>query len=290
MNTLKVNYQKCIDLLNPNIDYYNGVAVYSTLPEDTHLLPYSLDGYVGSLLAKGWVEGLINGIEYHVDAPAIIFMPRMQIIEETRHSEDRLSTQLFLSNEYVEQLMIPNLDVNDRVILNLPYYSLSKEQLATAQRILAAIRHAIKSEMLFKDRYIKALVELWVFDDDIQQFRSKQNAQHMNKIVEQFLNLVRTSALDHCQVEYYANLVCKSPSQLERLIKLHTGKTVLQWVDYYKIEYCKQRLAEGISIAKLAEEVHFASPEYLCRYFQKKTGFTPSEYKKTTSQLPPTLR
>lgn len=290
MNIIKVDYQKCIGLLSPNIDYYKGIAMYSTLPEDTHLLPYSPDGYVSSLLETGWTEGCINGMEYHIEAPAIIFMPRKQIIEETRHSEDRQSTQLFLSNEYVEQLMLPDQDVNDRVILNLPYYPLTQKQLHNALIMLEAIRHAIKSEMHYKDRYIKALIELWVFDDDIQQFRAQLEKQSKHETVEQFLNLVRYYALEHSQVEYYATMVYKSPSQLERLIKQHTGKTVLQWVDYYKIEHCKQRLAEGISIAKLTEEVNFASPEYLCRYFQRKTGLTPSEYKKATAQLSPTLR
>lgn len=285
MNYINVDYQKCVELLRPRIDYYKGIAVYVTQPQDTNMLPYSPDGYVSSLLEKGWVEGYINGEAYHVEAPAIIFMPRKQIIEETRHSNDRLSTQLFLSNEFVEQLMIPNQATNDRVILKLPYYPLTQKQLTTAQNILDTIRIAIKSEESNKDRYIKALIEVWVFNDDIQQFHSQVEKQRINETVEQFLILVKDSAIEHNQVDYYATIVCKSPSQLERLVKQHTGKTIHQWIDYYKIEYCKQRLVENkISIAQLSEEIHFSSPEYLCRYFRQKTELSPSEYRKSNLQ------
>lgn len=286
MDNINIDYKKCIQLLEPSIEHYNGVAIYRAMPEDNYQLPFSMDGYVSSLLEKGWVEGTVNGLDYRIEAPGIIFVPRHQMIEELRHSDDRQSLQLFLSNEYVEQLMIPDLKEHDDVILNVPYYPLTQKQLHSAQSILGAIAEALKSSMKYKDRYLKALVELWVYDDDIQQFHDRMEAKTENETVKQFLAAVKQTATEHKTVEYYAQQVAKSPSQLERLLRKHTGKTILQWVDFYKIEYCKQLLATAdVSIAQLAARLHFSSPEYFCSFFLRKTGQTPSEYKKTTVKI-----
>lgn len=285
MYTFDINFRFFHTLMTDGAAYEGGVAVSHSLMKRPTLEPFSFDGYVSLVLERGWIEGRINGIEYHVDSPSIIFVPRHQILEETRSSTDMQMTQLFLSNEYVEQLFIPDLNLHDKVILQMSSYPLSQEQLASAQRLISAIEGSIKNDMMYKDRYIRALVELWVFDDDLQKFHSGLKEHQLNETVQKFLDAVKTCAVQQTRVEYYADLVCKSPSQLERVIRQHTEKTVMQWINYYRIEHCKAALISGYSsISQIAQELNFSSPEYLCRFFRQQTGMSPSEYRRQTKK------
>lgn len=281
MAILNIDYNEYLSLTDGDSIHYNGVAVSHTLPKSIFFQSHLIDGYLSCVLKQGWIEGILNGTVYHIDAPAIFFLPRHQIIAEPRCSSDFRSILLFLSNEYVEQLCLPNLDTHDNVILQMPSYALTDEQLATAVNIISTIESAIQKEIVYKDRYIRALVELWVFDDDLQKFHSGLKEHPLNETVQKFLDAVKTCAVQQTRVEYYADLVCKSPSQLERVIRQHTEKTVMQWINYYRIEHCKAALVSNYSsISQIAQELNFSSPEYLCRFFRQQTGMSPSEYRK----------
>lgn len=280
MNYRTLDYNQIVNLMPSDYVHFEGVAIDHTPALGFLIQPHAIDGYTTSVLKSGWLEGEINGIAYHIEAPAIIFIPHLQIIEETRRSTNLASTRIFLSNEFVDTLHIPDMKTQDDVILHIPYYPLTNEQLIHATQILARIEEAIHSDIKYKEQYIRALVGVWVFDDDLQRFHSEISDDTENDVrVALFLQEVKKSALEQSRLQYYADLVHISGSQLERIVHRQTGKTVLNWINFYRVEYCKKRLSENANLTQLAYELKFSSAEYLCRFFRQQTGRSPKEYK-----------
>ena len=73
-----------------------------------------------------------------------------------------------------------------------------------------------------------------------------------------------------------------SQSYLELIFKKHTGLSVIQYLNFVRIEKAKLLLAEeNAQLKTVAEDTGFSDVNYLVRVFKKTTGQTPLQYKKT---------
>ena len=71
-----------------------------------------------------------------------------------------------------------------------------------------------------------------------------------------------------------------SKTYLNDIFKELTGCTIMQYYQNLKIEEAKLLLDRRESIASVSEKLCFESPQYFAKAFKKKTGQTPTEYKK----------
>lgn len=74
-----------------------------------------------------------------------------------------------------------------------------------------------------------------------------------------------------------------SPSYLSRIYKEAAGVSITETVSNYRVKCAKQLLCStGMSISDIAASVGFYSNRYFIEVFRKKTGLTPSQYRKKT--------
>ena len=72
-----------------------------------------------------------------------------------------------------------------------------------------------------------------------------------------------------------------SEAHFRRLFKEYAQKSPIQYRIELKISYAKRMLTDtDMSVESIAEALSFESSSYFCRVFKKKTGMTPSEYRK----------
>jgi AraC-like DNA-binding protein len=75
-----------------------------------------------------------------------------------------------------------------------------------------------------------------------------------------------------------------SPNYCENIFKRETGRSVIDYLLEIRMEEAKKLLAEGVlSLGDVSETVGFEDYNYFSRVFKKRTGYTPSEYKKLIS-------
>ena len=88
----------------------------------------------------------------------------------------------------------------------------------------------------------------------------------------------------------YGNLsiddICKkisySKAYVFRQFKSATGKSVMDYYTELKIKEAKRLIKENrLSVKEIAEKLCFDTPNYFSKTFKKKTGVTPTKYKKT---------
>ena len=72
-----------------------------------------------------------------------------------------------------------------------------------------------------------------------------------------------------------------SPVHCEKLFRKETNTSIIDYVINQKINEAQYLLiTEPTDIRKIAEKIGFDNYNYFSRLFKKRTGFTPSQYKK----------
>jgi len=85
-------------------------------------------------------------------------------------------------------------------------------------------------------------------------------------------------------IQYFADRAHFSQNYFSDLIKQETGRTPKDHINDFVIEKAKTLLlATDQSISEIAYGLGFNYPHYFTRLFKAKTGFTPVEYRDTTS-------
>lgn len=83
-------------------------------------------------------------------------------------------------------------------------------------------------------------------------------------------------------VAYFANKCSFSPGYFGELVKTETGRTAQDFIADYMIRCAKGRLDdETLSISSVAASLGFEYPQHFVRFFKRKTGMTPKEYRET---------
>ncbi|OJJ22216.1 hypothetical protein BKI52_09260 [marine bacterium AO1-C] len=84
-------------------------------------------------------------------------------------------------------------------------------------------------------------------------------------------------------VQYFADKCDYSANYLSDLIRKGTDKSILEHVHSKLIDLAKNKLLNSnLSVSEIAHVLGFEYPQYFSRLFKKKTGMTPTEYRKVS--------
>lgn len=84
----------------------------------------------------------------------------------------------------------------------------------------------------------------------------------------------------HCDVKYYANLLCITPNYLNKIITQHLGMSTKQYILNRTMNEAKRFLVyTSLSITEISERLHFNTISYFVRLFRKNVGCTPSQFR-----------
>ncbi len=99
-------------------------------------------------------------------------------------------------------------------------------------------------------------------------------------IPEKFLQMVFERGKAPLAVADYAARLGVTPNYLNKTVKGHTHRTAIDWIEIARLNLAKQYLRDRhIPIAEIAEKTGLVDQSYFSRFFKKKTGQTPSEYR-----------
>ena len=100
--------------------------------------------------------------------------------------------------------------------------------------------------------------------------------------VQKMLAYIEQHEADVIRLEQLATACHKSPSQAERLFRAEMGIPPYRYVLNRKIELASQLLTEtGMSVRDIASYLSFDDEFYFSGLFRRKTGFSPTQYRKS---------
>ncbi len=110
--------------------------------------------------------------------------------------------------------------------------------------------------------------------------REKMNEPHF-RFVQQFNMLVEQHFHRLHLVQEYSELLSLSPSQLNKYVKQISGQTAGEVIiDRLILEAKRLLLYTPLSNKEIAYELNYEDPSYFSRIFRKKTGYSPSDFRK----------
>lgn len=219
-------------------------------------------------LAPGQVAGINNPEIYQPKGFALVF--HADLIHGTalgRHIND----YTFFSYETREALHVSE---RERGIV-----------LDCFSKIEYELQHAI-------DKHSRKLIasNIELFLDYCQRFYDRQfmTREHVHKgIMQRFENLLKdyftsdkTQTIGLPSVTWCAAELNLSPKYFGDLVKKEIGRSAQEYIQSRVIDLAKEKIFDpNKSISQIAAELGFKYPAHFTRFFKKKVGHTPNEYR-----------
>lgn len=119
-----------------------------------------------------------------------------------------------------------------------------------------------------------------------RQFITREEINH--SVVKKFETLLQDYMEQEAEhngiptVAYFAGKCCFSPGYFGELVKTETGHTAQDFIADHMVKYAKHQLDDtSLSISQVASRLGFEYPQHFVRFFKRKTGLTPKEYRET---------
>lgn len=109
---------------------------------------------------------------------------------------------------------------------------------------------------------------------------SDEQGNNSKRYVEPFIRLVEENFIENRSTTFYADRLCITPNYLNKIVKQALGTSAKAYINDRIVREIKQMLDyTSLSVAEIAEQLHFLSASYLVRYFKSQTGNTPAQYR-----------
>jgi|GEM_PF-1041825 AraC family transcriptional activator of pobA len=114
-----------------------------------------------------------------------------------------------------------------------------------------------------------------------KKYNSSALVKHFMKLLDEtFRGLVDGRIEKRATVKEYGNMLKVSPNYLSMRVKKETGRSVSQWIYTRAIADSQALLLNtDLPIARISEKLGFDEASNFIKYFKKKVGRTPKEYR-----------
>lgn len=159
----------------------------------------------------------------------------------------------------------------DSKTLLLDDFSLIKKRLAQTS-------HLYQKELVYT-----ALADLLFDVGDVywKKERLMSTCPHSEYLMHQFTQLLMAHYKSEHEVIYYSSQLNITPQYLSSIIRNATGQTVGSFI-YNMIfdEACNLLKLSQMSVQQIADELHFSDQSAFGKFFKRKSGISPNEYRK----------
>lgn len=266
------------------------VDIHTSFTDNPLKHPYRNENYTLLFVTQGMITVQVNLIEYQLEPGTITIIPPQMVILFKEFSQDinfiaiSFDRAFAIENTHTQNekstfvLLTPN--TVTKLVLN-------QEQQTSLLSLCTLLNHknTQKGKSANQKEAIKHLFALFLLElVDASHYNYKElksNLSRKESLTIQFLELLQRHFKSEKLVRFYADRLCVSESYLAKVIKEITAKTIGELIDDAVIVEAQLLLANStLSISEIAESLHFNTTSFFGKFFKRKVGYSPREYRK----------
>jgi AraC-like DNA-binding protein len=244
------------------------------------------------LFVKGEISFSLNLEEYTAKQNSLVIVAPHSIKKVGVVSKDSIVSGVNFTIEFLTAIGMPKnaVELLDYFSSQFsPHWILDRKDASSVQllmkqlndRVTALNDHVYGKELLYHTFYI-FLYEVY----GLSKKYAVPYHHHITRkenLVKNFTQLVQKQFRSQRNVNAYAEQLSITPKYLTETVKEITGKTAGEIIDDFVLLEAKLLLDNpALSIAEIADELHFSDQSFFGKYFKRHTGLSPKEYR----QLP----
>ncbi len=244
--------------------------------------------YTFTLVTEGWLNIIYNGQELTLQPNDLyIYSPGLEVTIVA--ASENYRGICLLADEHVT---IESPTVHDLVnIAYTPIVQLHEPKIALpqndARRLEEKMREIIgylHSDHIYKAKILQMLYAVFLLDVQSAQAKAisrRQVPQRIEEIFIGFIRLLPRHFAEHHDIAFYASALNISTVYLSRVVRQVSGRTVIDYINQHLLMEASYLLrTTSLSINQIAERLHFADSPSFSKFFSRKKGITPKEYRK----------
>lgn len=165
-----------------------------------------------------------------------------------------------------------------------PKLSFTPEDAERLDTTLQSIRGHILRPTRFNDKTLEMLYSVFLFDlIDIQEqvYTSRPLSRRSEDLFIAFYTLLRQHYVEHHDLAFYAERLHVTTTYLSRIVRQTTGHTVVEHINQMlAMEATWLLTSSDLSVAQIADRLHFATSASFDKFFVRMRGKTPSTFRK----------
>lgn len=250
--------------------------------------PVRIDHFIILLALDGTAQVRINLTDYFIEKNGLIIIAPNTIHEFSKAPESDFIAVGFIP-EFFTHVGMDKRHADAFTFFSSqsdPYFQLTGTEAATLHQLMSLLYEKDHSEEVhpFKEEVIHHAFSLFMFElaAIARKHRGERNFKLTRKeeIMMSFLKVLPDHFKEERSVQFYANLLFITPKHLTKTVKELTNKTCGEFIDDMVIMEAKVLLNDmSLSVANVADHLHFSDQFFFSKFFKKHTGLNPTEFR-----------
>ena len=164
-----------------------------------------------------------------------------------------------------------------------PKLQLQPADAAHLENLMRLALYYLRAPLPQHDESLRLLYNLFLNDLTATQERSIDRHRFPKRVEEiylDFLRLLSQHYAEHRDIAFYATELCITTTYLSRIVRQVSGRTVVEYIDQMLLMEAAWLLqTTTLSVAQIADRLHFAETASFARFFRRLKGCTPKEFR-----------
>ena len=243
--------------------------------------------YTFTLVTSGWLRLRYNSQELTLHPNDLyIYSPGLEVTIMAAApdyagicllADEHVSIELPTVRDLVRIAYLPIVRVREPKLTLTPG---DAEQLAAKMREITSYLH---SNHIYKEKVVQMLYAIFLLDLQNAQERAIAQCtvpQRVEEIFISFIRLLPEHFAQHHDIGFYASALNISAVYLSRVVRQVTGRTVIDYVNQHLLMESTFLLrTTQLSIAQIADRLHFADLASFSKFFTRNKGLSPRAFR-----------
>lgn len=244
--------------------------------------------YTFTLVIEGWLTIVYNGQELTLlPNDLYIYSPGLEVTIVAASENYRgicllADEHLTIESPTVHDLV--NIAYAPIVQLHEPKIALHNDDARRLEDKMREIEGYLHSDHIYKTKILQMLYAVFLLDVQNAQAKAiskRQVPQRVEELFFGFIRLLPRHFAQHHDITFYASSLNISSVYLSRIVRMVTGRTVVDYINQHLLMEASYLLrTTSLSVTQIADRLNFADTPSFSKFFSRKKGVTPKEYRK----------